>query len=152
MKPPQSLLLALAASRSIASPLQSINPRQSGPKWDTAPCTTPEVTDASIDQSKRWNAVDTEGGWTAAVESWTSGGGHGGLKFPQQISNFFHGPEQMFCGNEGARDGCGQYSVCNNVKAPAGMFILNSFVAVSSVSTMQLLEFHALICLTSDEL
>lgn len=43
----------------------------------------------------------------------------------------------MFCGNEGARDGCASYSVCNNVKTSADMFILNSFVAVSSVSSYE---------------
>ncbi len=131
MKSPQSLLFAIAATRAIAVPL---DPRQTSNGWETASCTTPEVTDASTDQSKRWNAVDTEDAWTAAVASWTSGAGNG-LTFTQQISNFFHGPDQMFCGNEGARDGCGSYTVCNNVKAPAGMFILNSFVAVSSVSS-----------------
>ncbi len=131
MKAPQSLLFVLAATGSIAAPL---DPRQSSNDWQTAVCATPEVTDASIDQSKRWNAVGTEDAWAAAVKSWTSGAGNG-LAFTQQISNFFHGPEQMFCGNEGARDGCASYSVCNNVKVPAGMSILNSFVAVSSVSS-----------------
>ena len=137
MKTSQSLLLALAASRAATSPIQVIGVRQSttpkGVTWQNATCTTHEVTDASIDQAKRWNSVDTEGAWTAAVNSWKSGAGNG-LTFTQQMSNFFHGPDQMFCGNEGARDGCASYSVCNNVKAPAGMFILNSFVAVSSVS------------------
>ena len=137
MKTPQCLLFALGVCRAAASPIQAIEVRQSttpnGVTWQTATCTTHEVTDASIDQGKRWNSVDTEGAWTAAVNSWKSGAGNG-LTFTQQISNFFHGPDQMFCGNEGARDGCASYSVCNNVKAPAGMFILNSFVAVSSVS------------------
>ncbi len=102
----------------------------------------PEVTDAAIDQARRWNTLDSEGAWTAAVDSWTSKPSSNGLQFPQQISNFFHGPDQVFCGNEGARDECGSYSTCNNVKAPAGMFILNSVVAVSSLSTWEC-DFYA---------
>ena len=98
--------------------------------WMTAQCTTPDVTDASIDQDIRWNSVDTEDAWTAAEASWAL---DDTLSFPQQISNFFNGPEQMLCGQTSARDGCSSDVTCNNVNHPAGMFILNSFVAISDV-------------------
>jgi len=64
------------------------------PDWSTAQCTTPEVTDASIDQTKRWNSVDTEKAWKAALDDWKAKGSRG-LTFTQEVSNFFHGPEQV---------------------------------------------------------
>ena len=67
------------------------------------------------------------------MDDWKAHGGNG-LTFPQQVSNFFHGPEQMLCADTSARDGCSSYVECDNVNHPAGMFILNSFVAMSNVS------------------
>jgi len=64
------------------------------PDWSTAQCTTPEVTDASIDQTQRWNSVDTETAWKAALDDWKAKGSSG-LTFTQEVSNFFHGPEQV---------------------------------------------------------
>ncbi len=103
------------------------------PSWSSSQCTTPEITDASIDQTKRWNSVDTETAWKAALDDWKKKGS-GGLTFTQEVSNFFNGPEQMLCGSLSARDGCGSYVQCNNVNHPAGMFILNSFTAISSLN------------------
>lgn len=108
------------------------------PSFDTFQCTQPEIVDASIDPSKRWDSINTEDGWTAAIASWTSNKNNG-LTFTQQISNFFHGPEDMLCGVTSARDGCGSYSLCSGVNHPAGYFILNSFVAVSSVGLPQII-------------
>jgi len=107
--------------------------RRDAPSWNNVQCTTHEITDASIDQTKRWNAVDTESAWKAALEDWKQKG-KSGLTFTQEVSNFFHGPEQMLCGALSARDGCGSYVQCNNVNHPAGMFILNSFTAISSLN------------------
>lgn len=106
---------------------------QDTPSWSTSQCTTHEITDASIDQTKRWNSVDTEAAWKAAMDDWQQKQG-GGLTFTQEVSNFFNGPEQMMCGALSARDGCGSYVQCNNVNHPAGMFILNSFAAISSLN------------------
>ena len=103
--------------------------------WNTAQCTQPEITDASIDQTIRWNSVDTEGAWKAALDDWHTKGSAGGLTFTQAVSNFFHGPEQMLCGDTSARDGCGGTNVeCSDVNHPGGMFILNSSISLSSVS------------------
>ena len=100
--------------------------------WEQAQCTTPDITNAALPQDQRWNSVDTEDAWVAAVQSWTSNPSNS-LTFPQQISNFFNGPEQMLCGQTSARDGCSSDVICNNVNHPGGMFILNSFVAISDV-------------------
>ena len=67
------------------------------------------------------------------MDDWTKNGGNG-LTFPQQVSNFFHGPEQMLCALVSAKNGCRDYVQCDQVTHPAGMFILNCFVALSSVS------------------
>ena len=121
----------------LSAKASAIRRRQS-PSWSNATCTTPAVTDASIDQTKRWNSVDTEGSWKAVMADWKAKSSNG-LTFTQEVSNFFNGPEQMLCGDISARDGCGSYIICNNVNHPAGMFILNSFVAVSSVSPVHVL-------------
>ena len=97
------------------------------------------MTDASIDQTKRWNSVDSEGSWKAVMDDWKAKSSNG-LTFTQEVSNFFNGPEQMLCGDISARDGCGSYIICNNVNHPAGMFILNSFVAISSVRVIPVLS------------
>ena len=102
--------------------------------FETALCTNPDIADASIAPNERWDAVDTSTAWTAAVDSWTSRPSTNGLTFPQQISNYFNGPDQMLCGDTSARDGCSSDVTCDNVKYPAGMFILNSMVSVSDVS------------------
>lgn len=119
--------------------------RRQGPSWNTATCTTPEVTDASIDQTIRWNSVDTEGAWKAVIDDWKAKSSNG-LTFTQEVSNFFNGPEQMLCGDISARDGCGSYVICNNVNHPAGMFILNSFVAISSVCSTPVLASFKPLC------
>ena len=127
------LLIPLSVNTSAIT-RRPITRRQS-PSWKNATCTIPEVTDASIDQTKRWNSVDSEGSWKVVMDDWKARGSNG-LTFTQEVSNFFNGPEQMLCGDISARDGCGSYVICNNVNHPAGMFILNSFVAISSVSVV----------------
>ncbi|CAF9932295.1 MAG: hypothetical protein HETSPECPRED_008325 [Heterodermia speciosa] len=102
--------------------------------FETALCTNPDIADASIAPNERWDAVDTSTAWTAAVDSWTSRPSTNGLTFPQQISNYFNGPDQMLCGDTSARDGCSSDVTCDNVKYPAGMFILNSMVSVSDLN------------------
>ena len=114
-----------AAAQGAAAPSAS---------FETALCTNPDIADASIAPNERWDAVDTSDAWNAAVDSWTSRASSKGLTFPQQISNFFNGPDQMLCGDTSARDGCSSDVTCDNVKYPAGMFILNSMVSVSDVS------------------
>ena len=81
--------------------------------------------------------MNTEDAWTAAINAWNANGGNG-LTFPQAISNFFHGPEQMLCGDTSARDGCSAYTECTDVNHPGGYFILNSFVSVSDVSSSEI--------------
>ena len=54
--------------------------------WDSAQCTQQEVTDASIDQSKRWASVNTEDAWTAAIDNWNSINGNGLVKNPRFVS------------------------------------------------------------------
>ena len=102
--------------------------------FETALCTKPDIADSSIAPNERWDAVDTTDAWIAAADSWTSRASTNGLTFPQQISTFFNGPDQMLCGDTSARDGCSSAVTCDNVKYPAGMFILNLIVSVSDVS------------------
>ena len=117
----------------IARPGPQVDATASPRPYDQYECTQPEITNAAIDTTIRWNSVNTEDGWTAAVASWTSNR-NTGLSFAQQISNFFHGPEQVHCEQTSARDGCSSSKECSDVNHPAGFLILNSLVAVSNVS------------------
>ena len=116
-----------------ASAAKATTSSSAAPAWQTAQCTTPDVTNAATNPQQRWDSVDTEDAWTAAVNSWTSNTANP-LTFPQQISNFFHGPDQMLCGQTTARDGCGSDVECSDVDHPAGFFILNSLVAISDLN------------------
>ncbi|KAM0796585.1 hypothetical protein BDR22DRAFT_825040 [Usnea florida] len=125
--------VAAGISAGAAEARSSASATPSAPAWATAQCTTPDVTDAAINPSDRWKSVDTEDAWTAAVASWTSSPNNP-LTFPQQISNFFHGPDQMLCGQTTARDGCSSDVECSDVNHPAGFFILNSLVSISDLN------------------
>ena len=136
IKPATSAAIAAVEagiSAGAAEARSSTSATSSAPAWATAQCTTPDVTNAAINPSDRWKSVDTEDAWTAAVASWTSNPNNP-LTFPQQISNFFHGPDQMLCGQTTARDGCSSDVECSDVDHPAGFFILNSLVSISDLN------------------
>ena len=101
-------------------------------------CKVPEITDARTDPAKRWAAVHADDAWKDAVDSATKSeadGKTGGLSFPELVSNFVHGPEDMQCDNLAARSGCGNIAQCWNYPA-AGYFITNSMVSIANVSSV----------------
>jgi hypothetical protein len=104
------------------------------PKWQKSQCTDPAVTNAELNPTLRWNSVDATAAWAAAVGSWSGNPVPGGLSFSQQISNLFHGPENMQCGVTADHNGCDPTVQCQGVSYPAGYFILNSLAQVSRVS------------------
>lgn len=122
-----------SSSTKTSSSTTATSSSQTG--WQGATCTDPGVLDPSMDQSKRWDLVNTEDAWNAAIAKWKSNHGNG-LSFTQAISAFFTGPEQMQCGSTSARDGCSSYVECKNINYPGGMYILNSFVSISDVSKL----------------
>lgn len=97
--------------------------------YDTYQCTQPKITDVFIDQTKRWDSVNTKNVWKTFVTSWENTK----LIFSQQTRNFFHGPKKMLCGFNSARNGCNFYVECNDVNHSNDFFILNSFISVSNV-------------------
>ena len=133
----QSIFLSFGHCKSLLQQPASTVDSGTAPtaSYETALCTTPDVTDASIAPNLRWGSMDSSDKWTAAVQWWEP---NQALTFPQQISNFFRGPEKMFCGQTSARDECASDVICNDVKYPAGMFILNSMVAVSDVGWLSM--------------
>jgi hypothetical protein len=122
--------------------------------FQTATCTTPEITDASIDPEDRWNAVDTSTAWDAAVLSWQNRPSTNLLTFPEQISNYFHGRDGLLC-SDLQKTNCDNTFLCSDVSVPAGyvqyskkliaccmlteylttsFLLLNSFAAVHTVN------------------
>ncbi|KAJ3546860.1 hypothetical protein NM208_g1796 [Fusarium decemcellulare] len=79
----------------------------------------------------RWKAVDAGDAWTAVIDGWKANitAGREQKHFSNNVSNFFHGPQDMFCetfSDEGS--GCEDLNLqCHSVSAPAGYFILHSF-------------------------
>ncbi|KAG8526406.1 uncharacterized protein KY384_000062 [Bacidia gigantensis] len=104
--------------------------------WKTLTCTNPAVTDATINPEERWTKLDCNDAWDAAVSAVATATNTAGVTFPQLISNFFHGPDNMGCGALSAKNGCNQDVLC--VDPPAsyvpGFEILNSFVGISSLN------------------
>jgi hypothetical protein len=51
------------------------------------------------------------------------------------MSNFFHGPEGMQCGETSDHNGCTAPIQCHDVNHPAGYMILNSLMTLNNVRT-----------------
>ena len=118
------------------TPLSTSNATQASTSlpWSAAGCNTPAATDASLNQTERWDDVDTPDAWSNAIDSWNNKPSSNSLSFSQQIANYLHGPEQMLCDQLSARDGCASDVACKTVGHPANAFILNSFVAISDLN------------------
>ncbi|KAF4986951.1 hypothetical protein FDECE_15682 [Fusarium decemcellulare] len=99
--------------------------------WRSVNCDSEGVTDHTKYGSDRWKAVDAGDAWTAVIDGWKANitAGREQKHFSNNVSNFFHGPQDMFCetfSDEGS--GCEDLNLqCHSVSAPAGYFILHSF-------------------------
>jgi hypothetical protein len=87
--------------------------------FQNAQCTNPAITDAATDPTTRWNSVGADIAWDAAVLSWINRPASNTLTFSQQISNFFHGPDNWICTDLGNTP-CEGSVQCNDVNYPAG--------------------------------
>ncbi|KAF4983927.1 hypothetical protein FDECE_17192 [Fusarium decemcellulare] len=111
--------------------------------WRSITCSHPSVEDHTIYAPQRWRDVGGDGAWVAVLEGWQYNLTIGRpLKdFSNNVSNFFHGPQDMYCENfsrEGNR--CNGIELgCHSTNFPAGYFILMSISNVfSSTSNMWL--------------
>lgn len=87
--------------------------------FQNAQCTNPAIVDAATDPATRWNAVGADIAWDAAVLSWINKPESNTLTFSQQISNFFHGPDNWICTDLGNTP-CEGSVLCSDVNYPAG--------------------------------
>ncbi|KAF5555449.1 hypothetical protein FPHYL_8238 [Fusarium phyllophilum] len=102
-------------------------------KHQDAPATeiTPVPEDHTLYGPDRWKNVDAGDAWSAVIEGWKMNitGGREQKHFSNNVSNFFHGPQDMFCetfSDEGS--GCEDLNLqCHSTSVPAGYFILHSF-------------------------
>ncbi|KAH8645403.1 hypothetical protein BX600DRAFT_391288 [Xylariales sp. PMI_506] len=101
-----------------------------GLPYQTVNCENPAITNADQDQSDRWDEVGTDTAIEIFLLDYFYQQDSTSLTFPEYVSNFFHGPEGMDCGETSADVGCEAMSECSDVNYPAGYLILNSFVAV----------------------
>lgn len=133
--------------------------------WKSITCTHPSVEDHTINVAQRWRDIDADGAWISVIEGWQKNLTLGRpmedfsnnvsltkyyctlgneLKLTFQVSNFFHGPQDMYCENF-AEDGnrCSGLALeCHDVNYPAGVFILNSMSNVFAVSTTPSCTYH----------
>ncbi|KAL4867215.1 hypothetical protein BDV12DRAFT_198425 [Aspergillus spectabilis] len=111
------------------------DPVEEGPKWTDLDCSAKPVTDASYDPDWRWNELLCPQAWFEAVEYWHDKKDKpSAMNFSREINNFFHGNEQMECGNMVEENQCYHTEICNQQNDPgaATFMILNSFRMVSS--------------------
>ncbi|KAH7129386.1 hypothetical protein B0J13DRAFT_645277 [Dactylonectria estremocensis] len=99
--------------------------------WRSIKCNNEGVTDHIKYAPDRWAAVDADGAWVSVLKGWQLNltAGRQEKHFSNNVSNFFNGPQDMFCeifSDEGS--GCEDLHLqCNSVNYPAGYFILHSF-------------------------
>ncbi|KAH7150156.1 hypothetical protein B0J13DRAFT_583488 [Dactylonectria estremocensis] len=99
--------------------------------WRSVTCTSDGVTDHTMYGPDRWAKVNAGGAWSSALEGWNQNltEGRSLIHFSNNVSNYFHGPQDMFCeifSDEGS--GCTSLDLqCDDVNFPAGYFILHSF-------------------------
>ena len=103
--------------------------------WKTLTCADPAVVDATINPKTRWTNLKVNDAWDAAVSASKTAKNGAGVTWPQLISNFFHGPDNMGCAALSAKNGCNQDILCEGPpKSYVPSFeILNSFIGISSV-------------------
>ncbi|KAF7555590.1 hypothetical protein G7Z17_g2070 [Cylindrodendrum hubeiense] len=99
--------------------------------WRSVTCVDAGVTDHSLYAPDRWLQVDAGDAWASVLEGWNVNltEGRPQIHFSNNVSNYFHGPQDMFCeifSEEGS--GCTSLDLqCDDVNYPAGYFILHSF-------------------------
>ena len=102
--------------------------------WSASDCNNAIATNAAMSPSDRWKGADTDDAWKASIDSWTKKPSSNSHAYSQQMANFLHGPDQMYCEKLSARDGCASNVACSITGHPANSFILDSMVAISDVN------------------
>jgi hypothetical protein len=97
-------------------------------------CDNTAVTDADQDQFDRWEDLHATTAFNSVLLVCLYEQDSTSLTFPEYVSDWFDGPESMNCGQMAANVGCESYPECDDVKYPAGYFILNSLVTLHGVS------------------
>ncbi|KAF4451151.1 hypothetical protein F53441_5850 [Fusarium austroafricanum] len=107
-------------------------------EWRSINCQSDGVTDHTQYGPDRWKKVDASDAWNAVIDGWKyniSEAHREAKHFSNNVSNFFHGPQDMFCetfSDEGS--GCKDLHMqCTDASAPAGYFILHSFENIFSM-------------------
>ncbi|KAF5719716.1 glucan endo-1 3-alpha-glucosidase agn1 [Fusarium mundagurra] len=101
--------------------------------WRSQQCTDEVIIDAAIDPQKRWDGVNCDDAWKDALVRWENPTIEGQLSFPEAVSNFFHGPENLRCDITTDHNGCDAFRQCHDTNHPAGYLILNSMVALNNI-------------------
>lgn len=102
--------------------------------YQTVDCLNSGITDADQDQVTRWRDVFTDTAFEVVILDYFYEQDTTKLTFPEYVSNYFNGPENMNCGKSDVLVGCETMSECSDTNYPAGYFILNSFVVLHEVS------------------
>ncbi|KAJ5959353.1 uncharacterized protein N7479_006503 [Penicillium vulpinum] len=86
--------------------------------WMDLTC-TPDITDATLDPTARWNAAGASDALNDAISAWNTYGINTGLGFPEFISSYFTGPDNWNCKDIGNTP-CSTVLTCNQALYPAG--------------------------------
>ncbi|KAG5749535.1 hypothetical protein H9Q69_003283 [Fusarium xylarioides] len=112
-------------------PFEAHIPAEDTNDWRSVKCEADGVKDHTLYGPDPWKNVDAGDAWSAVIEGWKMNitGGREQKHFSNNVSNFFHGPQDMFCetfSDEGS--GCEDLNLqCHSTSVPAGYFILHSF-------------------------
>ncbi|KAM0354256.1 hypothetical protein ACHAPU_001300 [Fusarium lateritium] len=118
-------------------PFEAPIPAEDPNDWRSIDCANEGVSDHTKYGPDRWQQVDASDAWNAVIEGWKANltSGRQEKNFANNVSNFFHGPQDMFCetfSDQGS--GCQDLNLqCHSVSVPAGYFILHSFENVFSM-------------------
>lgn len=123
--------LNFAGSTDWAVDLATFTPGDSNGKcWLSKTCQSPGAIDTRVNPKERWDDLCTEGALDDAMAAWKADrSGH----FSERVSNFLHGPPDMFCDSLSHNNNCIGTRQCyvTNETGPAASFILNGFTALS---------------------
>ncbi|KAL4916500.1 hypothetical protein BDW62DRAFT_211907 [Aspergillus aurantiobrunneus] len=99
------------------------------PDWDGINCSLPAATDSNMDPLDRWDQLQVQQAWDAAVDNWNKEGKDNGMQFSQSVGSFFKYTETLFCENLADNDGCSNLQVqCDQFSHPAGYMIVLSMI------------------------
>ncbi|UPK95518.1 hypothetical protein LCI18_006453 [Fusarium solani-melongenae] len=67
--------------------------------WKSITCTRSSVEDHTKNVAERWRDIDADGAWISVIEGWQKNLtlGRPMEDFSNNVSNFFHGPQDMYC-------------------------------------------------------